>query len=102
MHLLYFYVDAEHAEIVKEALFKSGAGRFNNYEKCSFQTAGKGQFTPLPGADPFIGDVNHAEIVDEMKVEMICRDEDIHTLRNILLQVHPYEEPAYGFIKIFS
>ncbi len=102
MHLLYFYVPADHAESVKEALFSAGAGKFKNYDKCAFQTSGTGQFRPLRGANPFIGSINKIEFVEEIKVEMICEDEDIETLKKVLVSAHPYEEPAFGFFQIFS
>lgn len=95
MYKLAFFVPVETAEDVKEAVFKSGAGRLGDYEACCFQTPGTGQFRPLAGAEPHIGRVGALERVDELKVELVCRDERIHAAVAALKLAHPYEEPAY-------
>ena len=38
----------------------------------------------------------------EYKVEMICRDEIIQQAIQVLLQSHPYEEPAYSVYKVLA
>ncbi len=95
MYKLAFFIPVEAAEDVKEAVFESGAGRIGDYEACCFQTLGVGQFRPLDGADPHIGRVGQLERVDELKVELVCRDERIHGAVAALKLAHPYEEPAY-------
>ena len=41
-----FYVPEDNLEAVKTAMFNAGAGKFNNYQNCAWQTMGKGQFKP--------------------------------------------------------
>ena len=74
MQLLCFYVPVTHAEAVKEAVFATGAGKIGQYEACSWQTAGEGQFRPLAGSQPFLGRAGQLERVAELKVEMVCED----------------------------
>ena len=100
MYKLAFFVPVDEAENVKEALFKSGAGRIGDYEACCFQTRGSGQFRPLDGADPHIGKVGELERVDELKVELVCADDLIHAAVAALKAAHPYEEPAYEAWKL--
>ena len=95
MYKLAFFVPAEDAEAVKTAVFASGAGRIGDYEACCFQTAGIGQFRPLGGADPHIGQVGALSLVEELKIEMVCQDALIGDAVAALKQAHPYEEPAY-------
>ncbi|TVR03722.1 MAG: NGG1p interacting factor NIF3 [Spirochaetaceae bacterium] len=102
MHKLIFFVPAEHAEAVKRAVFAAGAGRYRNYDCCSWQTAGTGQFRPLAGADPFIGSVGAVETVPELRVETICTDESVRTVLDALIAAHPYEEPAYEVVRIWT
>jgi hypothetical protein len=87
-------------EKTKEALFAVGAGRFNNYECCSWESLGEGQFKPLSGANPAIGEVNRLEKIAEYKVEMICEAKLIKLAVETLKDVHPYEEVAYEVFKI--
>ena len=100
MYKLAFYVPKEQKEEVKEALFTIGAGAHENYDKCSWEVEGTGQFRPLQGASPFLGNVGEVERVAEYKVEMICKDELIQQAVQTLKEAHPYEEVAYEVIKL--
>ncbi len=100
MYLLSFYIPSEYSEKVKSSLFSAGAGKYRNYDSCCWETEGTGQFRPLNNSKPFIG--NHGEIksVKELKIEMICEDEFLQKAIEELKKNHPYEEPAYHFIRI--
>ncbi|MCD6055210.1 MAG: NGG1p interacting factor [Gammaproteobacteria bacterium] len=100
MYHLYFYVPRTHLEVVKAALFAAGAGSMGGYDQVCWQTEGTGQFRPLPGSQPHIGKPNMLEKLDEYKVEMICRDDKVDAVIQALRKAHPYEEPAYGMLKI--
>jgi len=100
MYKLNFFVPTKDKERVKEALFAIGAGRYQNYECCSFETIGVGQFKPLKYANPHIGTFDKIERVEEYKVEMICKDELIKKSIEILKETHPYEEVAYEVFKM--
>jgi len=95
MYKLAFFAPTEAAETVKEAVFSSGAGRIGDYEACCFQTSGIGQFRPLSGAAPHIGRVGDLSLVEEVKIELVCKDALIRDAVAALKKAHPYEEPAY-------
>lgn len=95
MYKLVFFVPESHLESVKSAVFAAGAGRIGNYDCCAWQIPGQGQFRPLPGSQPFIGDRHQLTRVDEYRVEMICADDHIVQAVAALRNTHPYEEPAY-------
>lgn len=94
-----FYVPVKDAEKVKNAMFQAGAGRIGNYDYCSFESRGTGQFRPLPGSHPAIGLENKVETVEELKIEMVCEDEFVREVIGALKKSHPYETPAYYAIK---
>ena len=75
MYKFVFFVPEDHLEPVKEAVFASGAGRIGDYEHCCFQSLGEGQFRPLEGAQPHIGNVGDIEKVVEYRVELVCTDD---------------------------
>ena len=99
MYHLSFYVPESHLEIVKSALFDAGAGQIGPYSHCAWQVKGEGQFMPLSGSQPFIGQIDQVEVVSEYKVEMVCRDEVLSVVIQALLAAHPYETPAYCVIQ---
>jgi len=100
MYKLTVYIPEKHLETVKDALFAAGAGKYKNYERCCWQICGEGQFRPLAGSDPFIGEELKEERVSEFRVEMMCEKKFVHAVAVALKQAHPYEEPAYDFVKI--
>lgn len=92
---LIFYVPENEAENVKRALFSLGVGKVGNYDQACWQCLGQGQFRPLEEANPAVGQQGKLTFVQEFKVEMLCSAELIHAAVQKLIEVHPYEEPAY-------
>jgi hypothetical protein len=95
MYKLAFFVPPSHVDVVKNAVFAAGAGRIGDYEHCSWQVLGQGQFRPLDGSQPFLGQTGVVEQVQEWKVELVVADELIRPVLAALKQSHPYETPAY-------
>lgn len=95
MHKLVFFVPESHKESVKQAVFSAGAGRYKGYDSCSWETLGRGQFQPLSGSQPFIGELDKVETVDEYRVETVCADNRVKAVLKALIKAHPYETPAY-------
>jgi hypothetical protein len=102
MHVIIYFVPESHLDITKNALFKKGAGKYSNYDSCSWETKGNGQFRPLDGSIPYSGKAGKLEITDEYRVEMICEDGIVKAAIQELLRVHPYEEPAYYVYRILK
>jgi hypothetical protein len=95
MYKLCYHVPESHLERTKLAVFAAGAGRVGNYDHCCWQVEGQGQFRPLAGSKPFIGEQGELEIVREFRVEMVCPDAVIAEAVAALRRAHPYEEPSY-------
>ena len=100
MYKLHYYVPAEFKEKTKQALFDIGVGKFENYENCSWECLGHGQFKAVGDARPALGELNELEVLQEYKVEMICTDELIEKAVKTLKEAHPYEEVAYEVFKM--
>lgn len=100
MYKICFFVPENSVETVKKALFDAGAGHIGNYDSCSWQTLGKGQFRALENSNPSIGQRGITETVDEYKVELVCDEKHIKDAIKALKDSHPYEEPAYDVIKL--
>lgn len=95
MYKLAFFVPSTYVEQVKDAVFAAGAGQMGDYQACSWQTLGQGQFKPMANATPFIGKQGRLEKVEEYRVEMLCKAQHIHAAIEALKTAHPYEEPAF-------
>ena len=102
MYKLCFFIPGSHVEETKQALFDKGAGRIGQYDHCSWQVLGEGQFRPLEGSNPFLGTQHKIERVTEYKVEMVCDDNVIAEVVKELISTHPYQEPAYEIYKMID
>lgn len=100
LYKLTVYVPKTHVEQVKEALFEAGAGNIGNYSECSFISEGTGTFKPLENSQPFIGQHDAREAVEEMKLEVLVSTHLLSKTINKMLEVHPYEEVAYDIYPI--
>lgn len=100
MFKLEYYVPTSDVTLVNDALFQAGAGRIGLYECCCFMTEGVGQFRPLEGANPHIGQVAELERVAETKVEMVVPDDVVPEVHRVMKDVHPYETPAYQLWRV--
>lgn len=102
MYKLTVFIPSKALEKVKTALFEAGAGHIGNYSHCCWQVQGTGQFKPLAGSTPHIGEQDNIEQVEEWRVEMVIDDDHIHQVVRALKQAHPYETPAYDVIRILN
>lgn len=100
MFKLIFYVPNEAVDSVKDALFSAGAGKQGHYACCSWETLGKGQFMPLEGAEPHVGNINALSKVQELRVEMLVEEELADAVIAALKLAHPYEKPAYEVYRL--
>ncbi len=94
------YVPESHLETVKSAMFSAGAGKHGLYDCCAWQTAGEGQFRPLQGSRPFLGEQDKLESVPEYKVEMVCQELLVAAVIEAMKDSHPYDEVAYSVMRI--
>lgn len=86
------FVPESHADSVREALGKAGAGKIGNYSHCSFSTKGIARFRPENGAHPAIGEVDVFESVVEERIETVCESARLNEVTREVKKVHPYEE----------
>ncbi|MFI7580220.1 hypothetical protein [Kocuria kalidii] len=94
-HCLVVFVPVTHAEQVLQALGDAGAGRAGHYSHTAFVSRGTGRFTPLPGAQPAIGEVGMPAEVDEVRIETLYPAAERERVLRAMAGAHPYEVPAF-------
>lgn len=92
-------VPDSHAQSVRLALFDAGAGELGSYDCCSFNVNGTGTFRAMKGANPFVGEIDQLHSEPETRIDVVLPDWARQRVENILLEVHPYECPAYEFMR---
>jgi len=99
---IFVTVPCESTEKVRNAVCNAGAGIIGEYEYCTTSVKSTGTFIPSNNANPYIGESNKLEVVEEDKLEFIC---DIAKAKHViseLRKVHPYEEPAIDIVPLID
>ena len=99
---LEIYIPPDCLDKIREALRSVGAGAFGNYDSVLSYSDVTGCWRPLPGANPYDGDVGVLCERGEYKVEVCCRSEDLEKTVEVIKAVHPYEEPIINAIPLLS
>lgn len=89
------FVPTSHADAVRKALGEAGAGFTGRYSQCMFSSEGEGQFMPLTGTHPFIGEINKLERTGECRIETVIPKSRLALMMSAVRMVHPYEEPSF-------
>jgi hypothetical protein len=95
-------VPETHADVVREAMGKAGAGQVGAYSFCSFSVKGTGRFKPGKGARPFIGKPGKMEEVVEERIEAVCSREKLEEVVAAIHRVHPYEETVIDIFPVYE
>jgi len=95
-------IPVENLAEVRNSICDAGAGVIGNYTHCSMSTKCIGTFKPTDEANPYIGESNKLEFVEEEKLEVVCDVELVKKVITKLREVHPYEEPAIDIIPLID
>lgn len=87
-------VPESHADIVREAAGKAGAGKLGKYSFCSFSVKGTGRYLPAQDAKPHVGVPGKLEATLEERIEFTCDKNLMNDVMSAIKKVHPYEEIA--------
>lgn len=88
------FAPPEDVSRVAEAAFDAGAGKIGNYHRCAFAVHGLGSFHGLAGSNPTIGEAEHDEVVEELRIEAICPRSRASAVCQAIAGAHSYETPA--------
>jgi dinuclear metal center YbgI/SA1388 family protein len=94
------FVPADEKDKMIGVLEKAGAGQLKNYGGCTFSQTGEGTFRPLEGSNPYIGEQEQLERVEEVRIETIVEKNKLAIVLEKALKAHPYEVPAYDIIAL--
>lgn len=87
---------------IRDALNAIGVGRIGNYDHCISITAVRGYWRPLPGAEPFAGEIGQVSEGTEYKVEVNCRKKDVKAALSAIRAIHPYDQPLINIVPLLN
>ncbi len=99
---IFVTIPIESTNKVREAACKAGAGIIGNYSFCSTSVRSLGTFIPNDNANPYIGESNKLEFVEEDKLEIICDIKNAKHVIEEIRKVHPYEEPGIDIVPLID
>jgi hypothetical protein len=99
---LVIIVPETHADQIREAMGRAGAGKTEHYSYGSFSMKGVSRFKPDKGAKPFIGQEGILETVSEERIETICSVDILEEVIEEIKRVHPYEETVIDIYPIYE
>jgi dinuclear metal center YbgI/SA1388 family protein len=82
------------SEAVLSAAFEAGAGRIGAYTECSFAIPGQGTFYGTETSNPAVGRKGRRELVEELRLEVVCPEGVLAAVLEAIRARHSYEEPA--------
>lgn len=95
-------IPPENVNEIRNAICEAGAGIIGNYTYCSMATKCIGTFKPNNEANPYVGENNKLQFVEEEKLEVICDVNKVKQVISKLREVHPYEEPAISIVPLLE
>ena len=99
---LVVFVPDEALDAVRDALFRAGAGRIGDYERCSWYAEGTGTFFGGEATSPAVGEPGQEERVRELRLETVYPVEREADVVRALREAHPYEEPAFDLYPLLD
>ena len=94
------FVPETHAETLRKALFKAGAGHIGHYSACSFTAEGFGTFLAEENTHPYVGEPGLLHTEKEVRIETVFPAFKQTAVIHAILSAHPYEEPAFDFYRL--
>jgi hypothetical protein len=73
-----------------------------HYDSCLSYSQVTGCWRPLPGANPFEGQINVVSSTPELKVEVLCRREKVRETIRAVKAIHPYEVPVINALPLYG
>ena len=99
---IFVTVPLENTDEVRNVVCRAGAGIIGNYNYCTTSVKSIGTFILNDDANPYIGESNKLEVVEEDKLEFICDIKNAKHVIKELRKVHPYEEPAIDIVPLID
>ncbi|NWK85640.1 Nif3-like dinuclear metal center hexameric protein [Staphylococcus sp. GSSP0090] len=94
------FIPKDHLIEFKNKLSAAGLAEEGDYQYCFFESPGNGQFKPIDGANPHIGELDQISSVEEYKLEFMIDYNQKQLAQQLVIQHHPYETPVFDFIEL--
>ena len=99
---LEIFIPDSQAYFLRDELAKIGVGKIDNDDHCSSLSKVSGSWRPLPGSDPYRGEIGKLEHGEECRLEMNYARDLVPTALEVVRRVHPYETPLVNIVPLLN
>jgi len=96
------FIPEEYLAALREALSEVQVGVIGPYDQCVSVTQVTGYWRPLPGADPYEGEIGKLSSAPEVKLEVNAPIERAAAALEAIRRVHPYQTPVINVIPLIN
>lgn len=94
------FAPADAVDKLLDAMAAAGGGTIGDYDRCAFLADGTGTYRAGQDTNPAIGNPGEVTRTPELRIEMVAPRARRTAVLQALIDVHPYEEPAYDVIEL--
>ncbi|MFG6120932.1 MULTISPECIES: divalent cation tolerance protein CutA [Thalassobacillus] len=87
---------------LRDQLNKNKVLTVGEYDHVVSYTETKGYWRPLESSEPYSGEKNKVTFGSECKMEFKSPYKRIEEIRNIIKNIHPYEEPVINVVPLIT
>ena len=95
-------IPPEFSDELMDEVTRSIEPLYPKYDRTFYTHPVKGTWRPLPGSDPYDGEIGKVQTADELRIEFAVREEYLQAAVEAVRRVHPYEEPAIDVIPMLG
>ena len=95
-------IPEEFLKDLTEKINSSMSQVYPGYDMVFSLTKVTGIWRPLQGSDPYNGETGKLTTAHEIRVEFAAREDDLKSVIESIISVHPYEEPAIDVIPMYA
>ena len=95
-------VPEQFLQILMDSITEAVEPLYPKYDRAFCYWPVKGTWRPLPGADPYDGEIGKISVADEYRLEFAVKGKDLERVLRVIADNHPYEEPTVDVIPMIS
>ncbi len=97
---LEIHAPENYIDLIKNALFSSGAGKVGNHDSVIAIIKTSGYWKTLKKATPFQGQKDTLNYGEEVRLDIRCNEKYVKKALEAVKGVHPYEEPLINIVRL--
>ncbi|SHH36888.1 hypothetical protein SAMN02745245_01166 [Anaerosphaera aminiphila DSM 21120] len=96
------FIPKKYVVNLANALNERSILKYENYDYVYAISNVVGNFRPIEGSNPFIGEIGKVSEVEEVKMEFRIESENLEETKKVIELIHPYEKPVVNIMELIE